>query len=377
MKLRSRRGIPIPAAVAALVFLAACAPAATPAPTRAPAPPTPTSAAAQPVAQPTVSPAAKLAPTATPVAKPEAKSGPPTKPANFPSGAIQIIVPFNPGGGADASQRVFNKYAEPIVGQPLTIVNKAGAGGVTGWFELVRSKPDGQTLAIVTPPFNVLPVLVQPRQTPYKLDQFTNICIYAIVPDVLYAREEGPFKTLKDLVDFAKANPNKVKAANTGTAGADHLTTLLIENATGTQFTQVPFTGGAESLQATLAGTTDIMVGSTLYAESQQGKLRPLAIATEQRDPKYPDVPTFKELGYNVVAERYRALAGPAGLPQPLVDYWAAVCKQVVDNPEFQDEIGKQGQPAAYRGPAEANRLINQMATDLQAVVEKYNLVNQ
>ena len=298
----------------------------------------------------------------------------PAKPAGYPSRPVEFIVPFDPGGGADASQRVFNKYAEPIVGQRLVIVNKPGAGGATGWAELVRAKPDGQTLTITTPPFNIIPALVRPKQTGYKMNQFTNICIYAIVPDLLYAREGGQFKTLKDVVEYAKKNPEKIKAANTGALGADFMTTLLIEHATGTKFTQIPFTGGAQALQATLAGTTDVMVGTSLYAMAQKGKLRPLAIATEKRDPKLPDVPTFKELGYDVLSERYRAIGGPPGLPGQIVSYWGQVCKQVVDNPQFQAEMDKFGQPAEYRGPADAQKAIDQMTRDIQVLVEKYHL---
>lgn len=298
----------------------------------------------------------------------------PAKPAGYLSRPVEFIVPFDPGGGADASQRVFNKYAEPIVGQRLVIVNKPGAGGATGWAELVRAKPDGYTLAITTPPFNIIPALVRPKQTGYKMDQFTNICIYAIVPDLLYAREGGQFKALKDVVEYAKQNPEKTKAANTGALGADFMTTLLIEHATGTKFTQIPFTGGALALQASLAGTTDVMVGSSLYAVAQKGKLRPLAIATSQRDPKLPEVPTFKELGYDVFSERYRAIGGPPRLPGEVVTYWGQVCKQVVDTPQFQAEMDKVGQPAGYRGPADAQKAVDQMTRDIQALVEKYKL---
>jgi tripartite-type tricarboxylate transporter receptor subunit TctC len=298
----------------------------------------------------------------------------PAKPAGYPSRPVEFIVPFDPGGGADASQRIFNKHAEPIVGQRLVIVNKPGAGGATGWAELVRARPDGYTLSIVTPPFNVLPPLIRPKQTGYTMDQFTNVCIYAIVPDLLYAREGGQFKTLKEVLDYAKQNPEKVKAANTGALGADYMTTLLIEHATGVKFTQIPFTGGAQSLQATLAGTTDVMVGSSLYATAQKGKLLPLAIATEKRDALLPDVPTFKELGYDVISERYRAIAGPPGVPGEIVNYWGQVCKQVVDRPEFRAEMDKVGQPAAYRGPDEAQKAIAQMTRDMKTIVDTYKL---
>jgi tripartite-type tricarboxylate transporter receptor subunit TctC len=298
----------------------------------------------------------------------------PTAAQDYPERAIDFIVPFNPGGGADASQRTFNKYAEPIVGQPLVIVNKPGAGGTAGWAEMVRAEPDGYTLAIVTPPFNVIPALARPQQTGFTLDQFTYVCIYAVVPDVLLVREDSDFETLADLIEYAKANPGQIKAANTGTLGADFMTTLLIEKATGMEFTQIPFTGGAEALQGTLAGTTEVMVASSLFAVAQQGTLRTLAIAAPERDPNIPDVPTFAELGYDVVSERYRVLGGPPGLPQEIVDYWADVCQQVTSDESFRTEMNDLGQPPAYRGPAEAKASIDAMQGDMQALVDAYDL---
>jgi tripartite-type tricarboxylate transporter receptor subunit TctC len=293
---------------------------------------------------------------------------------DYPARSVEFVVPFAPGGGADASQRAFNTFAEPLVGKPLVVVNKPGAGGATGWAEMVRAKPDGYTLSVTTPPFNILPALVKPKQTGYKLDQFTNICIYAIVPDVLVVKEGSPFTDLKSFVDHAKQNPKKVKAANTGTLGADFMTTLMIEDATGTEMTQIPFNSGALALQGTLAGTTDAMVASALYAVAQKGNLRTLAIATENRHPLVPDVPTFREAGFDVVSERYRVLSGPPGMSQELVNYWANICKQVTDNPKFREEMDKLGQPAAYKDPAETRRLLDGLTTSLQALVTKYKL---
>ena len=294
--------------------------------------------------------------------------------AGYPDHTVQFIVPFNPGGGADASQRTFNRFAEKVVGQSMVIVNKPGAGGTRGWAELMHVKPDGYTLAIATPPFNIIPALVRPKQTGYKLNQFTNMCIYAVVPDVLLVRADSQFKTLADLVKFAKANPGKIKAANTGTLGADFMTTLLIEKGTGTKFTQIPFTGGSKALKGTLAGTTDVMIASSLFAVAQKGKLRTLAIASAKRSPDIADVPTFKELGYNVVSERYRALAGPPGLPENVVKYWDGVCKKVVADPDFQAAMRKLGQPPEYLDTTAANTAIKSMTADMQNLVDKYHL---
>lgn len=294
---------------------------------------------------------------------------------DYPTRAVEFIVPFAPGGGADASQRVFNTFAEPLIGKPLVVVNKPGAGGATGWAELVRAKPDGYVLSVTTPPFNTLPALVKPKQTGYKLDQFTDICIYAIVPDVLAVKEGSQFGDLKSLVSYAKQNPKKVKAANTGTLGADYMTTLMIEDAAGIEITQIPFNSGALAMQGTLAGTTDLMVASALYAVAQKGNLKTLAIATEQRHPLVPDVPTFRELGFDVVSERYRVLSGPPGMPPNVVAYWANVCKQVTENPKFREEMDKLGQPAVYKDSAETKRILDGMTTSLQALVTKYKLI--
>lgn len=292
----------------------------------------------------------------------------------YPNKPIQTIVPFAPGGGADVSQRIFNKYAGPIAGQPMIIVNKPGAGGTTGWAELVRARPDGYTLAVITPPYNIIPPLVNPKQTGYTLDQITYLCIYGVVPDVLYVKDGGRFKTLKDVVDYGKANPKKIKAANTGTLGADFMTMLLIEKATEVEFTQIPFTGGSESLQATLAGTTDVMVASLSWAAAQKGNLMPLAIASEERHPLFPDLPTFKELGYDVISERFRAFGGPPNLSKEIVDYWGGVAKKIASDPKFKEDMDNSGNPAEFRGPAEAKKSVDRMTKDMREVVEKYNL---
>jgi putative tricarboxylic transport membrane protein len=293
---------------------------------------------------------------------------------DYPSRSIEFIVPFAPGGGADVSQRAFNKFAEPIVGFPLVINNKPGAAGTTGWAEMVRADNDGHTLSIATPPFNIIPALVKPNETGYTLDQFTNICVYAVVPDVILVRRDSDFDTLEDLVEYAKENPKRVAAANTGTLGADFMTTLLIETATGIEMSQVPFSSGALALQAMVGGTTDVMVASTLYAVAQSDSLQALAIASGERDPLIPDVPTFLELGYDVVSERLRVLSGPPGLPEHVVSYWADVCEQVTSNPEFQAEMDTIGQPAAYHGPQEAEAMIGRMVSDIQAIVDMHGL---
>jgi len=294
--------------------------------------------------------------------------------AEYPDRPVEVIVPFDPGGGADTSMRTFGKYAEALAGQAVVIVNKPGAGGAIGWAEFVRANPEGYVLTLETPPFNVIPPLTKPSATGYTLDQFQHICIFASVPDVLLVREDSEFKTLQDLVDYAKANPEKIKAANTGTLGADFMTTLLIEEKAGVKFTQVPFTGGSQALQGTLAGTTDMMVGGAIFAMAQKGKMRTLAIGAAERDPAIPDVPTFRELGFDIVSERFRALAAPPGTSPEVIAYWDNICAKVSENADYKNEMKEGGAPPVYHGSARATEMIGVMTDEMKALVDKFKL---
>ena len=296
--------------------------------------------------------------------------------AEYPERAVEVTVPFSAGGGADTSQRTFNKYAEPIVGQSMVVVNRPGAGGTVGWATFVNSAPDGYSLSITTEPFNIIPALVQPSQTGYRLDQFAHACVYASVPDVVAVRADSQFQTFEDLVQFAQANPGQITAANTGALGADFMTMLLIQDKAGVEFTQVPFTGGSQALQGVLSGTVDMMVASALFAVAQEGQLRTLATGAAERDVAMADVPTLSELGYDVVSARLRALALPAGTPDEIVEYWGDVCEQVTSNPEFRNEMQNIGQPVVYFGPEKAEELIGDFVREMQTLVDTYKLAN-
>lgn len=294
--------------------------------------------------------------------------------SDYPSREINIIVPFGAGGGGDTSQRMFNKHAEPVVGQTLVVTNKPGAGGVIGWVEALQAEPDGYTLMAVTSPQNVLPAILSPAETGYTNDQFNYLCVYAALPDVILVPEDSEFRTLADLVDYAKANPGSITVANTGTLGADYMVTVMIEDAADIEMTKVPFNSGAEGNQATLSGTTMAQVASALHAVSQQGAMRTLGIASAERSDLVPDVPTFREQGYDVISERYRVIAGPPGLPEDVVAYWGDVCEQVTQSPEFLADMEKIGAPVAYKGPEETAKAVGEMAAAMERLAEQYDL---
>jgi tripartite-type tricarboxylate transporter receptor subunit TctC len=293
---------------------------------------------------------------------------------DYPTGPVEFIVPFGAGGGLDIAQRMFNKYAEPVVGQALPISNRPGAGGVIGWAEAIRAPADGYTLMGITSPQNLLPALLAPADTGYTNDQFTHICVYANIPDVLLVPETSSFETLADLIAYAKENPARVTVANSGALGGDYMMTLMFEDAAGIELTKVPFNSGAETTQATLSGTTMAQVGSAVHAVAQQGTMRTLGIAANERSDMIPDVPTFREQGFEVISERYRALGGPPDLPEEIVSYWADVCEQVTSNPEFVEEMTNVGTPVEFKGSQETQEAMDQMVSAMERLIQAYDL---
>ena len=301
-------------------------------------------------------------------------SAPQSKAQDYPARPVEFIVGAGAGGGGDTAQRLFNKFAEPLVGQRLLVTNKPGAGGVIGWAEVVRAAPDGYLLGYTSPPSNIIPALAKPKETGYTLDQFTNICTYSVIPGALLVPENSPHKTLADFISFAKQNPKKIKIATQGTLSADSMAGLLIASVADIETTALPFDSGSKSAQATISGVADAMIGSALYAVSQKGALRPLGIASSERHSMVPDVPTFKEQGINVVAERFRGIVGPKDLPAEIVAYWADVCEKVTSDPEFQAAMLNIGQPSAFKGPDDMTAMIDTSTAEIKQLIEKHNL---
>ena len=294
-----------------------------------------------------------------------------------PERDVTVTVPFNPGGGADTSQRTWNEHAEPLLDVSLNVENREGAGGVTGWGQVMQSDPDGHHITIATPPFNVLPKVMDPEAVPYEHEDFTYVCIYGVVPGALFVPEDSEWEDLDDFIASAEENPGGISIAVSGMAGAEALLTYMLMADADIDLTMVPFDGGAESVTATRGGTTDAMFGSTTYIPEQEGELRALAVArASDEDPEFPEVPSFNELGYDVVQERYRAIAGPPDMDEGAVQYWADICEQVSADEDFRQAAEDTGNPAppSFIGPDEATELVMDMVADVEQVVEEFDI---
>ncbi len=219
----------------------------------------------------------------------------PAQAAEYPAKPITLMTAFNAGGGSDVSHRLLEKFAKGVFDQPIVVTYKAGAGGEIGWTWLVGAKADGYTIGGVDLPHIVLQPMLRPEGQPgYKTEQLSPLCGLVYDADVVMVPEDGPYKTFKDLIEYAKANPGKVKVATVGKLTGDHLFLMQIEKLTGAKFTQVPYSGSGKAIPALLSGEVDAYFGSG-SSFLRMEKTRGLAIGSKERYELCPDVPTFIE----------------------------------------------------------------------------------
>jgi len=339
-------------AAAALVWAsAACSAPAAPAPTAAPAKAT-AAATAAPTAAPTKAPEATK-PAAT-VAAPQAIQ----KPAGWPTKPIQLIIPWDAGGSTDVGFRLLAPLMEKILGTQIEVVNKPGAGSQVGVTELAKAKPDGYTIGNVSAPAVITQYLDPDRKASFTWDSFAPIGLHVFDPGVLAVAANSKYKSLKDLIDDAKANPEKVKVATTGILGDDHLAVLSLQRAAGVKFAIVHFTGGAPQTQALLGGHVDVGFDNVgTYAKlDKQGQTRTLAVMDRQRNRFMPNVPTAEEQGFKVYSSSSRGLAAPEGTPKEIVWAISRAMEEAMKDPELNKKMDDQGLTQRYMNPDEFDK---------------------
>jgi tripartite-type tricarboxylate transporter receptor subunit TctC len=266
---------------------------------------------------------------------------------DFPSRPVQLMVAFPPGGSTDVGARVVAAIAEKILGKPMVVLNKGGAGGQVGWTEMARQKPDGYYIGYINLPATNTVVLDPERKATFGVDAFVPIINQVLDPGIVWVRADSPYKTLKDLVDAAKKAPNTIRTATTGILGDDHLAILMLEEAApGAIFRIVHLEGGAAQLKEIMGGHVDVAfdnVGS-IAPRVRSGELRGLAVMDHQRSKFVPDVPTMKEVGYpTVISSSTRGIAAPKGLPQPVLKKLEEVLKKAMEDPEHVQKLESAG----------------------------------
>jgi tripartite-type tricarboxylate transporter receptor subunit TctC len=264
----------------------------------------------------------------------------------FPAKPIRIIVPFAPGGNVDITARLVAPGLTEILGQPVIVENRPGAGGTIGADAVAKSPADGYTLLMGSnSTFSVAPSLY-PKNPYHPVRDFAPVIAIASAPFVLVTNPAGAAKTTKDLVDAAKASPRKLTMASAGTGSSNHLVGELFQDISGARFTHVPYKGSGQALTDLMGGQVDLHFDQITSAAShiQAGKLKAMLVTSPKRVAMLPEVPTAAEAGYaSFEATNVTGLIAPAGTPREVIDRIAAATQKVLAQPAIRERLAQMG----------------------------------
>lgn len=287
----------------------------------------------------------------------------------YPTRQLTYLIPFDPGGQSDVEARRQQPHLGRILGQQVIIDYKVGGGGAIGWRELVKSKPDGYLFA----GFNIPHTILQPLQQAvgYKTEQLVPVALFQRTPLGLAVPENSPYKTLKDFIEAAKKEPGKLSVGGSSFFSGPHFADMLFEKLAGIKLSYVPFTGAAPQVTALLGGHTDAGMTFSNDLVRFKDKLRILAMATEERMEDFPDVPTFKELGFDIVESVDRGVIVPPNTPKEIIAKLEAAFLEIAKNPEIQAEMKKQGFVPLAMGADETKAHLDKLTASYKAMFEE------
>jgi len=283
--------------------------------------------------------------------------------AAYPDKPIQLIMPYAAGGSTDLLARALAQFGPKYFPQPLVVVNKAGGGAIPGRVDVVRARPDGYTVLFG---WGSGEDLVVPHQRKLPYDVFNDFEVgprLSIHSVIMTVPASSPYKTVAEFVTWAKTKEYVTASVSTKGASVD-ITMQMFAKAAGFKLTSIPGSGSADALNKILGGHVDCsgQLPSDVLPHIKANRLRVLAVALDQRDPALPEVPTFRELGYNVVtAGSVKGVAFPKGTPKEIVTYWDKKLKEVAEDAEFVKILKDIGQPTLYM-PSEEYRAWAQAA---------------
>jgi len=298
---------------------------------------------------------------------------------DYPTRPVTIVNPFPPGGAVDVVGRPFAAVLEPLLKQPVVVETKAGAAGAVGAQYTASAKPDGYTLMAHLPSISGFAEVDKlfGRTPKFTRDAFVPIARLTEGPMVLVVNDQTPYKTLKEFVDDAKANPNKLIFSSSGLYGALHLPMALLIKAAGIQLKHLPTAGGGPAVTALLGNNAQALVSSVAAASAQvkAGKLRALACFSGKRAASMPDVPTCKELGLDVEFSIWCGLFAPKGTPDAVITKLRADTKTAVASEPFKKAIDNIGDVVGYLDQPEFKTFWDADAARVEAAVKSIGKV--
>ena len=299
----------------------------------------------------------------------------------YPTRAITMIVPFPPGGVADITGRPTAAAMEKILKQPVVPTNRPGAGGAVGNAAVANAKPDGYTILMALSSISVIPAAdtLFDRKPAYSLDQFAPIALISADPTILVVHPSLPVKSLKELVALARARPGELSYSTSGIYGALHMPMEMFLHAAKLKMRHVPTTGGGPAITTLLGGHVDLTAGgpAAITSHVKAGKLRPIVSWGARRHEAYPDVPTFKELGYDIEYLIWAGMFAPKGTPEPVMKLLRDTVKKAVEDPEFKGMMAKVNSPVHYLDAPEFAKFWQADAKRLAEVVKVVGKVEE
>lgn len=260
--------------------------------------------------------------------------------ASYPDRPVNYIIPFGSGGESDIAAQLQLPYFRQITGQDLFISRKPGGGGAVVWNELNTMSGNGYIVVGINLPHIVLQPLLGAK---FKTRDITGVFIFHYTPDAIVVSEDSPFKTLQDLIDHARKKPGTVLFSGSGRGTANHLSQIRFDKMAGIRTRYQPFKGTGASVSALILEAVDASWGYLTVGLNYGDDVRLLAVATEKRHPRLPDVPTFKELGFNLVDGAYRGIAVPKETPEDLRKKISDIFGEINKDPDFRSKAEDRG----------------------------------
>lgn len=299
---------------------------------------------------------------------------------DYPNKSVRLIVPFPAAGATDIVARLVATQLSKQWGQTVVVENRTGASGTIGSEAVARAAPDGYTLLIGTLAAQVMSHLLR-EKVPYGRDAFVPITILASTPNILLANNSIPAKSLKELVDYAKAHPDKVRYASAGIGLSGHLGVALFAQEAKIKLVHVPYRGSAPSVEAFARNEVELSLALVPESKNMMARtqgVKPLAIAADKRSEKFPDTPTFAELGYPAI--QVYALSGlmaPKGTPQPIIDKIYKDTVAALKDPAVSEKLTSLGLDASGTGPAAFAKLLSDEFTRWEPLIKTNNIKAQ
>ncbi|OZI37911.1 hypothetical protein CAL29_05970 [Bordetella genomosp. 10] len=292
--------------------------------------------------------------------------------ADYPSRPIRLVVPWAPGGSTDILARTTAERLTKALKQPVIVDNRPGASGNIGADIVARAAPDGYTLLFTSTNLTLNPAVIP--QTPYDpIKSFTGVTMVAFAPMMLVTKAGFAGDSLQGLIAYGKAHPGELNFSSSGAGGAPHLAGEMFKQATKLDITHVPYTGAAPALTDVLSG--QVQMTFTTYISAQgllsSGQLKALGVASKDRLPVLPKVPTFAEQGLDIEIGTMFGLLAPAGTPRPIVDKLYGVVRQAAADSAFQEKILQQGGTVVADDPDHYNAYLREDVAKWAALIKK------